>query len=160
MKPITEATRRNVWVETDKMMGSGIIIQTGIVLTNFHVLEVDSTIMVDEKEAEILVVAPQLDLMLLKVDTKHVSPIRICTEVEIGEEVFYVANPKGGPDVAAQPVELYDLEADIGEKTNLAAQNPGVVARLRSLAEAHCRALGGTFGKPLSAAAKAKKPAE
>lgn len=92
VKPIAEATRRSVWVETDKQIGSGVIVQTGIVLTNFHVLEVDSTIKVDDEEAEIVAVAPQYDLILLRVKTKKMSPVRLCLDTEVGSEVFYVAN--------------------------------------------------------------------
>ncbi len=31
------------------------------------------------------------------------------------------------------PVELYDLEADVGEKNNVAAKHPEVVKRIRQL---------------------------
>ena len=38
-------------------------------------------------------------------------------------------------DTKPSPAELYDLEADLSEKTNLAAKYPGVVRRLLALAE-------------------------
>ncbi len=39
-------------------------------------------------------------------------------------------------DKGSQDIELYDLEADIGEKENVADQHPEIVAELRRLAEA------------------------
>jgi len=35
------------------------------------------------------------------------------------------------------PVQLYDLEADIGESKNVAAQHPDIVERLTRRIEAH-----------------------
>ncbi len=48
---------------------------------------------------------------------------------------------KDGPKLGSTPLEkpeLYNLDADIGETTNVAEQNPEVVARLMKLIE-HCR---------------------
>lgn len=42
------------------------------------------------------------------------------------------------------PLKLYDLEADIGEKTNVAADHPDVVKRLLDLAEKARDDLGDT----------------
>lgn len=43
---------------------------------------------------------------------------------------------KPGPyDTARTGLALFDLENDIGQKTNVAAENPEVVARLQKLAE-------------------------
>ncbi len=47
-----------------------------------------------------------------------------------------------GDGRAATDAELYDLAADIGEETNLAAQRPEVVARLRQYAERARQELG------------------
>lgn len=41
----------------------------------------------------------------------------------------------GGHDDPDAPIELYDLEADIGESTDVAAQYPDVVARIRAVME-------------------------
>ena len=38
-----------------------------------------------------------------------------------------------GPDKAAKPVQLYNLDSDIGEKTDVAEKNPDVVKRLQEL---------------------------
>ena len=40
------------------------------------------------------------------------------------------------------PLALYDLEADVGETTDVAAAHPDVVARLQALAEAAREDLG------------------
>ena len=83
-----------------------------------------------------------------------------CQAVRSGQwKAIFYATPKDG-DAAAAPVELYDLAADISEKKNLAPQHPDVVARLRSLAEAHAKSLGGNFGKPRGGGAGKKKAAE
>ena len=42
---------------------------------------------------------------------------------------------------------LFDLEADIGETTNVAAQHPEVMARLQALADAARRSLGDKLTK-------------
>lgn len=44
--------------------------------------------------------------------------------------------PKGKQKAAASAPQLYQLDEDIGETTDVAAQNPGVVERLMALAEA------------------------
>ena len=41
------------------------------------------------------------------------------------------------PKPEEPPVQLYDVSADISETTNVAAQNPEVVARLQKLVDAH-----------------------
>jgi arylsulfatase A-like enzyme len=55
---------------------------------------------------------------------------------------------KPGPykNVLAEPA-LYDLEADVGETTDVAAKHPEVVARLRALAEAAREELGDALTK-------------
>jgi len=51
--------------------------------------------------------------------------------------------PFGGTSEAFEP-ELYDLENDLGETTDVAADNPGVVAELRQVADAARHDLGDT----------------
>ena len=50
-----------------------------------------------------------------------------------GKWKLHLALP-GEKTVLEKPV-LYDLEADIGEQTDVAAQHPDVVARLKQLAD-------------------------
>lgn len=65
----------------------------------------------------------------------------------------------GGKTVSSA-AELYDLDADIGETTNLADKHPGVVRRLMALAEGARNDLGdlGRPGKGQRAAAFVKDP--
>jgi arylsulfatase A-like enzyme len=60
---------------------------------------------------------------------------------------------------ADQP-ELYDLAADIGETSNLAAANPNIVARLRALAEDGVKDIGGTLGRGAPKKAQGEKAKE
>ncbi len=41
----------------------------------------------------------------------------------------------GGHDDAEAPIELYDLESDIGETTDVSAEHPDIVARVRAVME-------------------------
>ena len=58
--------------------------------------------------------------------------------------------PRPGRDDASKlpPVQLFDLSADIGEKTNLQAKHPEVVDRLTKLLEAFVADGRSTPGKP------------
>ena len=47
-----------------------------------------------------------------------------------------------GYRVEKQPLALYDLETDLGEKTNLLAQHPAIVRQLEALAESYRNDLG------------------
>jgi len=47
------------------------------------------------------------------------------------------------PDAAGPAPRLYNLEADIGERTNCAAQHPDIVTRLQALAEKMSAEIGG-----------------
>jgi arylsulfatase A-like enzyme len=50
--------------------------------------------------------------------------------------------PSNSTDRVVQEPELYDLEADVGETTNLAAEHPDVVRQLMALAEQARKELG------------------
>ena len=60
------------------------------------------------------------------------------------------SSPRPGKDDATNlpPVQLFDLAADIAEKTNLHDQHPDVVARLTKLLEKHATDGRSTPGKP------------
>lgn len=94
MKPIVqEAIHRNVWVETASHYGSGVILQSGYVLTNFHMLEVESDVKVNDKAAVVIAADPEHDLILLKADTGHFALLKFSVKTQVLDMVFYVGNP-------------------------------------------------------------------
>ena len=58
--------------------------------------------------------------------------------------ILYQGAEKGEP---GQPLELYDLRADIGETTDVAKDHPDVVTRLTGLATEGVKRVGGRLGK-------------
>ena len=58
------------------------------------------------------------------------------------------ARGRRSPDAAAAGVRLYNLDAEIGERTNVAAEHPDVVKRLQALASADGRRLGRREARP------------
>ena len=67
-------------------------------------------------------------------------------KLALGPQVEAVPREKASPDAAAPGVRLYNLDEEIGERTNLAAEHPDVVKRLQSLAAKMAADLGD--GKP------------
>lgn len=68
------------------------------------------------------------------------------------------AEPKGKADDAQTNPRLYNLESDIGERTNVADKNPEVVARLQQLANKMIAEIGGTAPKSRRPAGVANNP--
>jgi serine protease Do len=108
-------------------LGTGFIIdETGLILTNHHVIggadEVRVRFTDDESEdptvAEILGIDPELDLALLRVDTKRkLKPLRLgdSDKVQVGEFVLAIGNPFGqGHSVTHGIVSAKDRLAPVG----------------------------------------------
>jgi len=93
MTPLELMSHRNVKVTTENSECSGIILSTGVVLTAFHALETDSTVKVNGKEAEIVVTRPDIDLIILHVETEEVPDITFGTGVGIATQVVAIGNP-------------------------------------------------------------------
>ena len=96
--PLQEAVSRSVLVEVmdvfgEYEFGSGVIVESGWVLTNRHVVEDAIPIWVDGKDARLVRMDDVLDLALLACETREQSPVRIRTQTVVQEEVFYVGNP-------------------------------------------------------------------
>jgi hypothetical protein len=99
---VRRAEVRCVLIETDrKDYGSGVLLERrsgsdyGIVLTNYHVLgdrEV-KRVLVNGREAKLLYYDFKLDFAALAVPTRTIYRIPIQENVEVGDDVFYVANP-------------------------------------------------------------------
>lgn len=81
---------RNVIVSSEVMSGSGVILETGLVLTNAHLLHGDVT--VDDEPAEVVKIDKDHDLALLKVKTKKFKRVKFA-EPKRGNPVYYVGNP-------------------------------------------------------------------
>ncbi|MCE9519070.1 MAG: sulfatase [Verrucomicrobia bacterium] len=62
------------------------------------------------------------------------------------------------PDAATNAPRLYHLDNDIGEKTDVAAANPEVVAKLTAFAEAMSREIGGSNPAARRPAGKVENP--
>ena len=93
---VSDAFRRFVVTETKSSASSGVVIITGVVLTCFHSLKVDSGIKVNGKEADIIAVDPLHDIALLQVETEECELVTL-GEVDLGELVFSVGNPLNFP---------------------------------------------------------------
>lgn len=82
---------RNVVVENDTgYAGSGVVLQTGLVLTNAHLIG-DETY-VDNKLAQVVKYDEKLDLALLRVKTGQFKKVRF-GHIKTGQPVHYVGNP-------------------------------------------------------------------
>ncbi|MCK9369508.1 serine protease [Candidatus Dojkabacteria bacterium] len=89
---IRKNLNRNVAVEGDKVEASGVVFETGFVLTVCHAIEVDSKIKVNGIEAEIVFASPKDDLLLLACPTIQVERLPLA-EAQVTEQVYYVGNP-------------------------------------------------------------------
>ena len=67
-------------------------------------------------------------------------------KLALGPQAEAVPREKASPDAAAPGVRLYNLDEEIGERTNVAADHPEVVERLRALAAKMTADLGS--GRP------------
>ena len=85
-------------------LGSGVVVSgDGLILTNNHVVESSSEVLVlfgenEEYHAKILGTDPQTDIAVLKVDkAKNLKPITLgdSSKVQIGEFVLAIGNPFG-----------------------------------------------------------------
>lgn len=82
---------RNVVVSnSDEMSGSGVVLETGLVLTNYHMLGEETY--VNDMLAEVLKYDKDLDLALLKVKTDHFKKVHF-GKAKQGKAVYYVGNP-------------------------------------------------------------------
>ena len=62
------------------------------------------------------------------------------------------------PDANTNKPRLYNLDEEIGEKTNVADKNPEVVAKLTALAEKMANEIGGSHPTARRPAGKVENP--
>lgn len=101
MTPLEQMVARNVVVETEDSKCSGVILETGIVLTVFHALDVDSGIKVNGRAARIVLVRPDIDLLVLKTNTDKFPQVTFGTNVPVTTEVVQIGNPAGFQNVVS-----------------------------------------------------------
>lgn len=99
LKVVGSARERCVRIKntcTDSVLnGSGVIVETGLVLTNFHIIEDMGKISVNDNPAELLHYDLRLDLAALTAKTRRLRRVEISTRVYNTLPVFYVGNPDG-----------------------------------------------------------------
>lgn len=120
--------------------GSGVIIsKDGYILTNNHVIDSANTVKVTTKDgtdydAEIIGTDSKLDVALLKVDAKDLSPATFgdSSEIKVGDYAVAIGNPLGqlGGTVTDGIVSALDRDVIVGNETmrlmqTNAAINPG-----------------------------------
>ncbi len=82
---------RNVVVSnSEDVSGSGVVLETGLVLTNAHLVGMETY--VGDNVVQVLKVDTEHDLALLKVATKHFGKVKFA-KVKQGQAVYYVGNP-------------------------------------------------------------------
>jgi S1-C subfamily serine protease len=92
---MAEAKKRCVVVETGNgIFGTGVILETNLVLTNYHVIEDNSGVKVNGKCGVVTRRSAEKDLALIMTDTPHHPRIEFCN-AEQAEDVYYVGNPNG-----------------------------------------------------------------
>lgn len=104
-KTIDDAIRRSVWVDVTKADGtegncSGVVLETGKVLTAKHCAGLKMT--VNGREAHIIALDAQDDLLLLKVESPEYSRVKIGPVPQVGERVFSVSTITDLPSIFSQ----------------------------------------------------------
>lgn len=119
--------------------GSGVIVDggRGLVITNFHVVQNAQAVEVGLKDgrkfpADPVVLAPQLDIAVLKIDAKDLPtlPLGDSTKLEVGDYVVAIGNPFGlGQTVTSGIISATDRPLGRGDERRFlqtdAPINPG-----------------------------------
>ncbi|WP_352399331.1 stalk domain-containing protein [Anaerotignum sp.] len=117
-----------VYIQTNKMQGSGIIISAdGLIATNFHVIENASTAQfvfadgsIYQGTTTIVGLEPQKDVAILQIDKKNLIPATTETSVIKGEAVTAVGAPNGARNTQTSGV-INGFNQDIIESSALIA---------------------------------------
>lgn len=84
---------RSVTVETEEGHGAGVIMSSGFVLTNFHLLHSRTEITVAGKPAHVVKIDPKNDLLLLATETPSFPLLKIAQQINLDQEIACVGNP-------------------------------------------------------------------
>ncbi|MCL2491945.1 MAG: trypsin-like peptidase domain-containing protein [Coriobacteriia bacterium] len=140
---VTQEQMTMMGIMTAEGSGSGVIMrEDGYILTNYHVIESGSSIMVtansETYEATVVGTDPSSDLAVLKIDANDLPMITIgnSSDLKVGQYVMAVGNPFGlsesvsvGIISALGRTEAFQLGNQIAAYANLiqtdAAINPG-----------------------------------
>ena len=82
---------RCVYVSSGNGHGTGVVLKSGVVVTNFHGVSTDNEMLVSEKAVKILKAVPQNDLAFLSFKGKATTVT--FGEARVGDEVYYIGNP-------------------------------------------------------------------
>lgn len=90
---IRDTSTPHLLAEKRRYRGTGVIIAKNLILTNAHILQSVSKVLVDGKMAETLAKSGKYDLALLSVETEDLPEVQIDEPKKPGQSVFYVGNP-------------------------------------------------------------------
>lgn len=98
------ASKATVVVETDKALGTGFVVQKGMIITNYHVIQDGASIFIKPIGQNALYPVhhisaqdPSKDLAILYCPDFQAEPLPLANpeEVEIGSQIYVIGNPKG-----------------------------------------------------------------
>lgn len=103
-----------VYIQTDKMQGSGIILSNnGMIATNYHVVENASEIQIlfndgryYQGETKVIGLDPQKDIAILQISQYNLTPVTVDMQQEIvsGDTIYTIGSPHGKQNFVSQGV--------------------------------------------------------
>lgn len=98
-----EALKSVVSIRRGAIMGTGFVVSSsGLIVTNYHVVEEAGKIEVETNEGEVFLASaikqyPEKDLALLRIPASHLPFLRLASssETEVGEDVYALGSPRG-----------------------------------------------------------------
>lgn len=96
---IKASVARSVYIETMTKFCSGVIMQTNLVFTNWHIIEglsmeTPAGLWINRKPARVIHFDISKDLLALHVRTRKTKPVELSTKIRKLMTVFYVGNPQ------------------------------------------------------------------
>lgn len=91
---------RTVLIENERGQGTGVVFDTGVVLTCKHLVGIKTY--VNGIPAEVIRIDSSSDLAFLKVPTSKVEALNLAEKYSQDEEIFYIGNPLNHKFVVAR----------------------------------------------------------